>query len=262
MNALIVTCDDCGLSEGVNSATLDLHRRGIASGASVMTNFPAAAHALDLFRACPGLSVGVHLNLTDGIPLTSIPAGTNLTGHDGRFRPIAHLARQALFPSARTLSSIEEELTAQFEVLARAGFAPQHVTTHLQFHVVPSLRRIVLRLAHAYRVAWVRPHSVRATVVPWNPLLSRKLGSTGPKTRGAAAPDYMAVLRSWQGRGPDALIRTLAGLSGTVELVVHPDIDDDPTFPAYIAYGPHGRFAETKFLERCWPLLRQGGDAR
>jgi chitin disaccharide deacetylase len=257
MNALIVTCDDCGLSEGVNSATLDLHRRGIAGGASVMTNFPAAAHALDLFRACPGLSVGVHLNLTEGFPLTSIPALTELTGLDGRFRPLAHLARQALFPSARILSSIEEELTAQFELLARAGFAPRHVSTHLQFHALPSLRRIVLRLAHAYRVPWVRPHRVRATVVPWNPLLSRKLGASGPETRGATAPDYMAVLRNWQGRAPEALSGTLDGLSGTVELVVHPDIADDPTFPSYIAYGSRGRFAETKFLERCWPLLRQ-----
>ena len=177
MNALIVTCDDCGLSEGVNIATLDLYQRGIAGGASVMTNFPAAAHALDLFRACPGLSVGIHLNLTDGFPLTPIPAGTGLIRPDGRFRPIAHLAWQALFLSARTLSVIEEELTAQFDVLVRAGFAPRHVTTHLQFHVLPSLRRIVLRLAHAYHVPWVRPHRVRATVVPWNPLLARKLGT-------------------------------------------------------------------------------------
>lgn len=262
MNALIVTCDDCGLSEGVNTASLDLYRRGIAGGASVMTNFPAGAHALDLFRASPGLSVGVHLNLTEGFPLTSIPAGSDLIGQDGRFRPIAHLVRQALFPSARTLSSIEEELSAQCEVLARAGFPPRHVTTHVQFHVLPSLRRIVLRLAHAYQVPWVRPHSVRATVVPWNPLLSRTLGSSGPGTRDAAAPNYMAVLRNWQGRRPEALSGTLAGLTGTVELVVHPDIDDDPTFPAYIAYGSRERFAETKFLERCWPLLRQSGDAR
>jgi hypothetical protein len=103
----------------------------------------------------------------------------------------------------------------------------------------------------------VRPHRVRATVVPWNPLLARRLGLSGPGTRGVTAPDYMAVLRNWQGRGPQALIGTLAGLNGTIELVVHPDIDDDPTFPAYISYGPHGRFAETKFLERCWPLLPQ-----
>ena len=222
-----------------------------------MTNLPAAAHALDLFRACPGLHVGVHLNLTEGFPMTSIPALTDLTGLDGRFRPIAHLARQALFPSARTLSSIEAELTAQFELLVRAGFAPQHVTTHLQFHALPSLRRIVLRLAHAYRVPWVRPHRVRAMVEPWNPLLSRKLGASGHGTRGATPPDYMAVLRNWQGRGPEALTSTLAGLRGAVELVVHPDIDDDPTFPSHIAYGSRGRFAETKFLERCWPLLRQ-----
>ena len=241
---------------------------------------------------------------------------------------MANLVRRSLFPSARTLSLIGGELTAQFEVLVRGGFAVEHVTTHLQFHVVPSLRRIVLRLAHTYNVAWVRTHRVRATVVPWNPLLPRSLGSpasssglplgpttlpssgrpsgpsaprsadqplgpaapqsedqphrpaapqpadlpldplastvsarplnpAAPATRGVTAPDYMAVLRNWQGREPEALVRTLAGLRGTVELVVHPGIADDPTFPSYITYGPQDRFAETRFLARCWPLLRQ-----
>src|SRR5437762_4661691 len=82
MKPLIVTSDDCGLSPGINLATLDLHAQGIVSSASVMTNFPSTQHALELFRAYPSLSVGVHLNLSEGAPLTH---SASLTGRDGRF---------------------------------------------------------------------------------------------------------------------------------------------------------------------------------
>lgn len=328
MNRLTVTCDDCGLSEGVNAAALDLYRRGMAHSASVLVNFPAAGHALELFRGAPGLALGVHLNLTEGRPLTAIPASAGLTLPDGRFRPLAALALRSLRPSVLMLSCIEEELAAQFAGLARMDVAIQHVTTHLQFHVLPSLRRIVLRLAERYRVPWVRTHRLRATVVPWNPLLSRTLGSnpsparpfaapwnpwlsrtlgrdSSPAGRNAAPrnppgsrahaadppsgyldatpwnrpgppaaragdaspadlpaePDYMAVLRNWQGREPAALAAALAGLSGSVELVVHPGIAADPGFPPHIAYGARGRYAETQFLARLWPLLRPPGSA-
>jgi predicted glycoside hydrolase/deacetylase ChbG (UPF0249 family) len=258
MKSLIVTCDDCGLSEGINSAALDLYLRGVADSASVLANFPATVHALDLFRANPGFSVGVHLNLTDGFPLTPVPPAAGLTAADGRFLRAGNLIRRALLLSGRVCSSIEEELTAQIELVLRTGVALQHLTTHLQFHLLPRLGKIVQKLARAYHVPWVRAHRLRSMVAPWNPLLDRSLGDAS----NSAAPDYMAVLQLWQGREPGVLVRTLAGLRGNIEMVVHAGIADDPTFPAYAAYGPRGRFAETQFLERCWPLLQQLGGGR
>ena len=53
MQRLIVTADDCGMSEGINQATYDLHKRGYISAASVMTNFPGYRHALERFSDCP-----------------------------------------------------------------------------------------------------------------------------------------------------------------------------------------------------------------
>jgi len=51
MQRLIVTADDCGLSEGINQATYDLHKRGYISAASVMTNFPGYRRALERLDA-------------------------------------------------------------------------------------------------------------------------------------------------------------------------------------------------------------------
>ena len=59
MPRLIITADDCGVSEGINQTIYDLHRQGYISAASVMTNFPAQRHALELLRTCPDLDLAL-----------------------------------------------------------------------------------------------------------------------------------------------------------------------------------------------------------
>src|SRR5206468_1104784 len=112
---------------------------------------------------------------------------------DGRFRSAPHLFLHALLPNAKFLAHVEAELTAQVKAFGLAGVAPQHLSTHLHFHMLPSLRRIVLRLADQYRVPWVRPWRLRATAVPSNPLLNSNLGQPIP----SAAPNYITVVGYW-----------------------------------------------------------------
>jgi hypothetical protein len=124
-----------------------------------------------------------------------------------------------------------------------------HLSTHLQFHLVPSLREIVLRLAAEYRIPWVRPWRVRATLMPVNPLLDRTLSNANGN------PDYLAVVKYWLGMPPAALARALAAVPGTIELVVHPGGVPDVTFPASVNLSPEARQTETEYLARCWPLI-------
>ena len=69
LNHLVVTADDFGLSEAVNAAVEDAHRRGILSAASLMVGGPAAADAVARARRLPNLRVGLHLVLVDGDPM-------------------------------------------------------------------------------------------------------------------------------------------------------------------------------------------------
>jgi predicted glycoside hydrolase/deacetylase ChbG (UPF0249 family) len=61
---LIVTGDDFGLTPGVNLGIVEAHNSGIVTSASLMVNRPASAEAAALARGCPGLSVGLHLELS------------------------------------------------------------------------------------------------------------------------------------------------------------------------------------------------------
>jgi len=66
---LIVTADDLGISRGVNRGIVTAHRYGILTSTSLMVNRPASVEAAAVARACPALSIGLHLELDpDGAP--------------------------------------------------------------------------------------------------------------------------------------------------------------------------------------------------
>jgi predicted glycoside hydrolase/deacetylase ChbG (UPF0249 family) len=253
MKQLIVTCDDCGLSEGINLATAELYEKGIATAASVMTNFPAAHHAFELFARYPDLEMGVHLNLTDGYPLTDLKSATPVTRQDGRFHPKGILHLRALWPSAMFLQLVESELRAQIDIFITAGIRPQHVTTHQHFHSIPSLRRMVLQLAQEYKIPWVRATSLVAGVVPQNPFFSTR--ETFPTDKGIFMPDHLIGVKWWVGRSPEQLMSVLRSLEGIVEVVIHPCTAQDSTYPRGVGYPPHERFEEMRYLESLHPML-------
>lgn len=66
MKWLIVTADDFGMSPGINRGIVQAHRDGILSSASLLVNRPASGEAAALGRACPALSLGLHLELNPG----------------------------------------------------------------------------------------------------------------------------------------------------------------------------------------------------
>ena len=82
MNVLIVTADDFGISRGVSRGIIEAHREGILTSTSLMVYRPAAGEAAALGRACPALSVGLHLELDLG---TAPDVPTQLDRQLGRF---------------------------------------------------------------------------------------------------------------------------------------------------------------------------------
>src|SRR3989442_1249299 len=86
---LIVTADDFGISRGVNRGVVQAHRAGILTSTSLMVNRPAAEQAADVGRACPALSIGLHLEQVSVDGLLRMldaelgPGVTELTCHAG-----------------------------------------------------------------------------------------------------------------------------------------------------------------------------------
>lgn len=256
---LIITADDCGLSEGINNAARDLHHAGIVTTATVMMNFPATEHAVEMLHATPTLRAGVHLNLTDGYPLTDVAAGAGLTLTDGHFQPRTLLFPRAMFPVPAWLSAVEAELVAQIEAfIAWTGQQPEHLTTHMHFHVIPALRKLVMSLAEQYSVPWVRVFQTSSTVIPYNFWVQEPEQLFHPDNL-RMTPDYLTSVQAWLQQHPERLLDTLRHLNGVTEIVVHPDTADDATYPDDMSHRPAARQKEMDYILQFADLLN--GDA-
>jgi predicted glycoside hydrolase/deacetylase ChbG (UPF0249 family) len=252
---LIITADDCGLSEGINDATYALHVAGLVTTATVMMNVPATTHALDMLAVTPTLYGGVHLNLTDGYPLTDVATSVGLTLPDGQFQPRSLLFARAVFPTENWLWAVEQEMRAQIDLYIQlTGRKPNHLTTHMHFHMLPSLRALVMRLAGRYGIGWVRAFQTSSTIIPYNFFVQAPDELFRPDNL-KITPDYIASLQAWLSQEPDRLAETIMGLRGLIELVVHPDHENDHTYPAHMSHKPAARAREQAYLVRLGEAL-------
>ena len=153
LNHLIITADDFGLSEHVNAAVEEAHRRGVLSAASLMVGAPAAADAVERARRLPNLRVGLHVVLVDGDPVSErahIPA---LVDRSGRLRNDLprYGAALAMSPAARRQAA--KEIAAQFEAFRATGLPLDHVNAHRHFHLHPVVAASIMTHRPALRHA-------------------------------------------------------------------------------------------------------------
>jgi predicted glycoside hydrolase/deacetylase ChbG (UPF0249 family) len=248
---LMITADDCGISHGIDRAAIDLFHAGMLSSASIMTNFPNVEAAFERYTAAPDLELGIHFNLSEGKPLTEAARRSRLVRRSGLFHDRFLLFARSFFPSQQSLSIIREELKAQMNVFTKAGVQPAHITTHHHFHTMPALYPIVKELAEEYQVTWVRNSNLRLSIVPYAPIFSRK-----PDTSKIKTPNYITMLKMWMEYPPEILLSAILRLDGWVELVIHPSLPKDPSYPSDVIYSPAERHQEVLYLETFFKLLQ------
>lgn len=153
---LIVTADDFGLSHAINEGIIHAFHRGIVRAASLSPVGRAFDHAVSLARNTPDLDLGVHLTAVDERPACPSHVVSSLISHQRRFAPTALRALVKAAASRVSLQQLEREFRAQIESVRRRGVAISHLNCHCHLHVWPSIFRLVIRLARAYAIPWVR----------------------------------------------------------------------------------------------------------
>jgi hopanoid biosynthesis associated protein HpnK len=153
---LIVSGDDFGLSPGTNFGIIKAHRDGILTNASLMANGSAFAEAVELARATPSLSVGLHLVLVQGRAVSAPRDIPDLVDDAGVFRNNAVTAGFHYFFARRLREQIEREIGAQLDKYLDTGLLLSHVDGHLNIHMHPSVLAILLKLASRYGIRAMR----------------------------------------------------------------------------------------------------------
>jgi len=236
---LLVTADDFGLTDGVNSGIVRAHVDGVVTSASLLAVGSAYDGAVELARRTPSLAVGVHLAAVgEDPPLLSPAEVPSLVGASGGF-PLSY--RSVLRSAALGRldpCDVRREFRAQIERVRGEGLTVTHLDTHQHLHLWPVIGRIVVDLALEYGIPAVRlPRSHRHSPLG---LGVRALAGALATRLAAAGLRYTSDFAGLDEAGALdlAMPRVLAGLARrgrpTAELNAHPGEAGD---------GLHDRFA-------------------
>ncbi len=150
----IVHADDLGMTRAANAGIAEAAERGVLSSVSIVANGRAFEEAVANVIPGSGLGVGVHLNLTEGRPLTG-DAARALCRADGEL-PRSWLAVARASRDPRFLEAAEREIRAQFERTLESCPNIDHVNSHEHVHMLPPIFAIVCRVAAELGVRVVR----------------------------------------------------------------------------------------------------------
>lgn len=274
------------MNEAVTAGIIDGFDRGLLTSASILANGPGFTDAvarwkrLNEDRAAGRLSsrdgrlalgdggerlfdVGVHLNLTQGMPLTP---GFPAQGLDdgGRFAGIAAVVGGITLDTSRWLPGIIAELSAQIERVVAAGLRPTHLNGHHYIELVPALADPIAKLAERFQIPAVRAAREQDVWLAWrdhpSPVLNTTLAlvkrGLADRLRQTAAHDcaYADAVCGTAHAGRmslDVLRRSIAGLQpgATLEIILHPGHAPATLAPAQVEEGWRDSIAELRPAE-------------
>lgn len=253
MPLLRIICDDIGLSPKQNEHVIAMANEGHFTGASILVNYAHAKQACQQLRETGIKDIGVHLNLSDGFPLSPLPRGAALLNRKGQFRDRVWLFWRGWRIGSRLRQQIRGELAAQIERFCEWGPTPTHLSSHCHFHTIPPLTSLVSELAQEYGIKRIRAPHLRANLAP---IMRPHLRNPARGVIIDGQRNYLALVEQWLSYSPYKLVLSIANCQGDVELVVHPGCAPDAGFPPGFNYSPIKRERESAYLRRFLVSLR------
>lgn len=233
---LIVNADDFGFSRGITEGIIQAHREGIVTSTTIVANMPFAAQAAGMLKDLPTIGVGVHLNVSQGKPLSpkaeALCGPTGVMSRSAMGTILAALARPAL------LEAIETEFDAQIRWALDHGIRPTHLDTHRHVHGYWPICRRLVKMARRYNIAFIRRHRERLPGAGWPAFAPRQkcvswmlnmLGSVNNALYADMQPTGGTWGLSHTGRIDVAFLTRAAAAApvGLTEIMTHPGMAGD-----------------------------------
>lgn len=245
---VLLHADDFGMNPVVNQGIIAGFSHGVLTSTSILANAPDFTDAVTRWswldderaagrmasvdarrslgdRCASPFDLGVHLNLTEGTPLTPDFPSECLDA-SGRFSGLGVIARRLLLTPHRWRPAIERELSAQVARVVDAGLRPTHLNGHQYVELFPALAEPIINIAARFRIPVVRVASERGV---WRALVLSRLASRWrERSRHASlcsADEYRGTAHA--GRvSLDLMRRWTSGLPQgcTLEVGLHPGL--------------------------------------
>lgn len=252
MKQLIINADDLGCDESRNEGIFEAIHAGTVTSVSVLVNGSGFQDAAERYAMIRGreVSLGIHINLSEGRPLSEDLR--LLTDSDGCFlgKTGAHrLLKED--SSAELKAEIRREIKAQIAALSPFKARITHLDGHQHVHVAPAVLPIVLEEAREHHISWIRipdePHpSFTSLLVQNDPdeeaAMFSRLGAEARSFATLSGVDSCDHFRGLYLKGKldmttlEELLRNLP--VGITELMVHPG-----RVPQDLKKGPFSLFS-------------------
>jgi chitin disaccharide deacetylase len=273
---LVLHADDLGMNRAVTDGILRGFRDGLLTSTSLLANAPDASRALQQWKgllaeqaagrlaSMPNrtrlhdpahpFDLGVHLNLTQGRPLSGSSYPSELLDSSGRFLGVFALFSRLLRCDERLQTAIRFELERQVQVVCDHGLQPTHLNGHQYIEMMPSIASVVLDLLHRFNIKAVRVAREcalwRSTVLRGQPLrwplaCVKRLFADRFRTRmdtlGVAHPDVFFGTAHAGDIDLDLMRRFLAiaQTERSAEIALHPGEAAEGESPQELADGWH-----------------------
>jgi predicted glycoside hydrolase/deacetylase ChbG (UPF0249 family) len=244
---LIVNADDLGWTEGVNRGIADAHRRGLVTSTSLLANGRAFEGGVAVAMSNANLGVGVHLNLSDGLPTADPDSVRTLLNSAGELEGGPETLLLKIAKRSLRNEEVEQEWGAQILKIRSAGVHPTHLDGHKHIHMLPGLFEIALRLAKKHGIGAVRisheDSELRSQLSEGQKKKTSVLMKQGVQARGLkllardarkmaeragiTTPDYFCGIAQTGVLMRQGVLRLLEILpEGTTELMCHPGYAD------------------------------------
>ncbi|MFH1080250.1 MAG: ChbG/HpnK family deacetylase [Pseudomonadota bacterium] len=263
MKRLIIHADDLGADEARNAGIIEAIEAGSVTAVSVLVNGPAFQGCLQRIASMNGrqFSIGVHLNLTEGRPLS--PGLETITGADGCFCGKQEGHRRLMNGNDDALQKeIRREFAAQIQTLRDAGVRMDHLDGHQHVHIFPAAIDATVWTAREFGIPWIRIPQEPLPAISMdrnNPLLNneaeqfcRLAAAVRIRLHGSTmkTTDHFRGLYLKGRLSLESLERTLQALPpGLAEFMVHPGrVHGGPEQGPFSAFSSQEREKELEVL--------------
>lgn len=162
MKRIILCADDYGQNTAISQAIIELIEKNRLSATSCMTNSPDwSSHAQWLQPLKDKADIGLHLNLTEGMPLSK----------NMQFMPLKELIIKA-YSNQLDRDAIEIEFNSQLDQFeAGIGQKPDFIDGHQHIHQLPVIRDILIKIyADRLKNTHCYIRSVKDSMIFYRPL--------------------------------------------------------------------------------------------
>lgn len=214
MSQVIINADDFGLNEHCSKAIAQAFQEGLITDTTMMATGEYFDEAVELAKEQEFIDrIGIHLNLTEGEPLTQDIKSCPRFVTDGRFNK---QYSRTMPLTADEKAAIYKEFTAQVEKIQQAGIKITHADSHHHIHTGIFVAPIAVRVCQEHGINKIRLHRNLGQISVLKRFVKKRYNSWLQK-QGFITTDYFAYI----------IDIANADIPDKTEIMVHPDFDKD-----------------------------------